>query len=78
MTVKILQPDADTAHDAQIGDVLLRPRGEDQVELARMTESGPEWLGAVDRTTLPPLDSDPATLEIAVQGVETALNQRGG
>ncbi len=76
MTIHKLDQGADAPSTAVDGDVLLRPAGDD-VELARVTQGGPEWLGTVPASTLD-LTQDDAALEIAVRGVESALVQRGG
>ncbi|MCU1691074.1 MAG: hypothetical protein JWM64_165 [Frankiales bacterium] len=76
MTVHKIDQGADAPSGAVDGDVLLRPKGDD-VEVARVTASGPEWLGSVPASTLD-LSQDDAALEIAVRGVESALVERGG
>ena len=60
---------ADAPSTAADGDVLLRPAGDD-VEIARVTAGGPEWLGSVPASTLD-LSQDEAALEVAVRGVES-------
>ncbi|MCW2608674.1 MAG: hypothetical protein JWO60_3367 [Frankiales bacterium] len=76
MTIHKLEQGADAPSGAAEGDVVLRPQGDD-VEVARVTAAGPEWLGSVPASTLD-LSQDDAALEIAVRGVESALVERGG
>ncbi len=76
MSIHVIDQGAEVPSGAAEGDVVLRRSGDD-VEMARMTTAGAEWLGSVPASTLP-LDGDPAELETAVRGVETALVQRGG
>jgi hypothetical protein len=76
MSIHQIDQGADVPSGAVEGDVVLRRSGDD-VELARVTGAGPEWLGSVPASTLP-LAGDPAALETAVRGVESALVQRGG
>ena len=76
MSVHTIDQGADVPSGAVEGDVVLRPKG-DEVELARVTSAGPEWLGSVPASTLD-LSQDEAALDIAARGVESALVQRGG
>ena len=71
----------DESADAQVDDHLVRLSGDD-AEIARVTASGPEWLGAVPASSLGSLSGqgqvdDPQVL-IAVQGAASALVERGG
>jgi hypothetical protein len=83
--VWLLPPDTDTAPDAAPDDHLVRLSGED-AEIARVSASGPEWLGSVPASALGALPSaggGPARIEdqqvlIAVQGAASALNEQGG
>lgn len=76
MTIHVIDQGADAPTTAAEGDVVLRRAGED-VEVARVTGQGPEWLGSVPAKSLP-LEGDAAALEIAARGVESALVERGG
>jgi hypothetical protein len=76
MTVHQIEQGADAPTSAVKGDTVLRRSGDD-VQIARVTAGGPEWLGSVPASTLP-LDGDAGALEIAVKGVESALVERGG
>ncbi len=76
MTVHVIDQGAEVPSGAADGDVVLRRSGDD-VEVARVQNGAPEWLGSVPASTLP-LDGDQAQLEIAAHGVESALVGRGG
>ena len=76
MSIHVIDQGADVPSGATEGDVVLRRSGDD-VEVARVKNGTAEWLGAVPASTLP-LDGDPAALEIAAHGVESALVERGG
>jgi hypothetical protein len=83
--VWLLPRDLHTAPEAKPDDHLVRVIGED-AEIARMTRSGPEWLGAVPASSLgalPTTVQEAIVLEdlpgqIAVQGAASALVERGG
>ena len=83
--VWLLPSGTDSAPDAAPDDHLVRPTGDD-VEIARVTDGGPEWLGSVPASALGALPSagdGPARVDdqqvlIAVQGAATALNEQGG
>ena len=80
--VWLLAPDTDASADASPDDHLVRVNGDD-AEIARVTASGPEWLGSIPASSLGQLPGaagkvdDPQVL-IAVQGAASALVERGG
>ena len=71
----------DESADAQQDDHLVRVNGDD-AEIARVTASGPEWLGSVPVSALGSLPGegkvDDQQVLIAVQGAASALVERGG
>jgi hypothetical protein len=82
--VWLLPSGTDSAPAAKAEDLLVRVSGDD-AEIARITESGPEWLGAIPAASLslPAAGSEPTAIEdqtalIAVQGAASALVERGG
>lgn len=82
--VWLLPSGTDSAPSAGGDDLLVRVSGED-AEIARMTDAGPEWVGAIPAASLslPAAGDGPTQLEdqtalIAVQGAASALVERGG
>ena len=81
MTVWVV-PEDSWGHDAAVaGDVLLRPQA-DVVVVARVTESGAEWLGPAPEGSLDvapvqaPTEAEGLT-ELELQPLLTALSERG-
>ena len=79
MTVRLLDQGAEAPNAASEGDYFLRRSGDD-VEIGRVKGGNNEWLGSVPASTLPGLEGDLSSPELltALQGVETALVERGG
>ena len=66
------------AENAAEGDYVLRPQG-DTVEIARVDGGELCVLQQVAASTLPDIETaDQERLLMAIRGVETALNTRGG
>ena len=83
-TVHLLPEGSDDA-TGSTGDHVLRPTGGGEVEVGRVENGGVAWLGTVPRDSfpdLPPVDApQPATdneITVAVQGVVSAFDNRGG
>ncbi len=79
MTVRIVDQGAEAPNAASEGDYLLRKAGDD-VEVGRVKGGSNEWLGSVPASTLPGIEGDLTAPELltALQGVESALVERGG
>ena len=84
-TVFLIPSGSDSADAASSGDYLLRPSGDDTYEVGRV-DGGCTWVGSLSASLLPALpqvDSaqeapDQSTVLAAVQGVESAEENRGG
>lgn len=84
-TVHLVPSGADSADAAASGDYLLRPSGDDLYEVGRVDGSC-RWIGSLSAGLLPSLPQVDApqeapeqmTVLAAVQGVESAEDNRGG
>ena len=81
MTVWVVPEDSWQLDEAAVGDVLLRPQA-DAVVVARVTESGAEWLGPAREGAL---ELAPVLSPTQAEGLDesdlepllTALSERG-
>ena len=84
-TVFLVPAGSDSASAASPGDYLLRPRDGDLYEIGKIGD-GCTWVGSLSASLLPSLPSvdaaqeapEQATVLAAVQGVESAEENRGG
>lgn len=81
MTVWVVPEDSWQLDEATAGDVLLRPQA-DAVVVARVTESGAEWLGPAPEGSLElaPVQSPTQAEGLSESDLEpllTALSERG-
>lgn len=84
-TVYLVPAGSDSADGASAGDYLLRPKDGDVFEVGKL-DDGCTWVGTLSASLLPSLPSvdaaqeapDQAAALAAVQGVESAEENRGG
>lgn len=84
-TVFLVPAGSDSADAASSGDYLLRPSDGDLYEVGKV-DDGCTWVGTLSSSLLPSLPSvdgpqeapEQATVLAAVQGVESAEDNRGG
>lgn len=84
-TVYLVPSGTDSADAASSGDYLLRPAGGDLYEVGAV-DGGCTWLGTLSASLLPSLPQvdapqeapDQTAVLAAVQGVESAEDNRGG
>jgi hypothetical protein len=84
-TVFLVPAGSDSADAATSGDYLLRPADGDLYEVGKV-DDGCTWVGTLSRSllpSLPPVDGpqeapEQGTVLAAVQGVESAQDNRGG
>ena len=84
-TVVLVPAGSDSAEAASSGDYLLRPQDGDLYEVGKVGD-GCTWVGTLSSSLLPSLPSvdaaqeapEQATVLAAVQGVESAEDNRGG
>lgn len=84
-TVFLVPAGSDTAEGGSAGDYLLRPKEGDLFEVGKLGE-GCTWVGTLSASLLPSLPSvdsaqeapDQMAVLAAVQGVESAEDNRGG
>ena len=84
-TVFLLPPGTDSAEAASSGDYLLRPAEGDLYEVGKVDDSC-TWVGTLSKSLLPSLPQVDGPQEApeqqavlaAVQGVESAQENRGG
>ena len=84
-TVFLVPAGSDSADGASAGDYLLRPKGDDLYEVGKV-DDGCTWVGTLSASLLPSLPTvdgpqeapEQTTVLAAVQGVESAEENRGG
>jgi hypothetical protein len=84
-TVFLVPSGTDSAEAASAGDYLLRPRDGDLYEVGKVAD-GCTWVGSLSASLLPSLPQvdaaqeapEQATVLAAVQGLESAEDNRGG
>jgi hypothetical protein len=84
-TVFLVPAGSDSADAASSGDYLLRPKDGDLYEVGKVGD-GCTWVGTLSASLLPSLPSvdgpqeapDQTAVLAAVQGVESAEDNRGG
>ena len=84
-TVFLVPAGSDSADAASSGDYLLRPADGDLYEVGKV-DDGCTWIGTLSQSLLPSLPSvdsaqeapEQGTVLAAVQGVESAEDNRGG
>lgn len=84
-TVFLVPSGSDSADAASSGDYLLRPSGSDLYEVGKV-DDGCTWVGTLSAGLLPSLPQvdapqeapEQVTVLAAVQGVESAEDNRGG
>jgi hypothetical protein len=85
MSTVHLLPEGQDSPIGTAGDHVLRPKA-GEVEVGRVESGGVAWLGTVPRDALPDLPAvdspqeapDGDQLTVAVQGVVSAFDNRGG